>query len=444
MSKRTFIAVLGILWATSTFAQNLKLDELLLFQKKSLGYIEDYLSRKGWELHRTSIDKTDYFGDLYANYNAITWSYNKNRWNDKAEAWFYLYQYDNLDNAVTYQMGKERFAQLKTELQNSSAFKLIKTEAVDEGLETRYRGNNLEIILKQYHQSSYSDVPIHYLITIFNYKEIEKQIKLAQERRQREYEEQLEGTNANITYGSFYVYSDNNGDKIVNKGETVRLNVSLQNTGSSTANGVKATFSTTSSYVSGFSPTSQISYGNISAGATVWKGYSQYSDYAIQFTVSNSTPANTNIPISINITDESGNSWTASFNVTVSATGANITYGNFYVYSDNNNDKIINQGETVRLNVSLQNTGSSTANAVKATFSTTSSYVSGFTPTSQISYGNISAGSTVWKGYSQYSDYAIQFTVSSSTPTNTQIPISISIVDESNNIWSSSFNVTVQ
>jgi len=94
--------------------------------------------------------------------------------------------------------------------------------------------------------------------------------------------------------------------------------------------------------------------------------------------------------------------------------------------------------------VSLQNTGSSTANAVKATFSTTSSYVSGFTPTSQISYGNISAGSTVWKGYSQYSDYAIQFTVSSSTPTNTQIPISISIVDESNNIWSSSFNVTVQ
>lgn len=191
MSKKTIIAVLGILWATSTFAQNLKLDELLLFQKKSLGYIEDYLTRKGWELHRTSIDNFDYFGDLYANYSAITWSYNKNKWNDKAEAWFYLYQYDNLDNAITYQMGKERFAQLKTELQNSSAFKLLKTEAVDEGLETRYKGNNLEIILKQYHQSSYSDVAVHYLITIFNYKEIEKQVKSAQERRQREYEEQL-------------------------------------------------------------------------------------------------------------------------------------------------------------------------------------------------------------------------------------------------------------
>lgn len=191
MSKKTIIAVLGILWATSTFAQNLKLDELLLFQKKSLGYIDDYLTRKGWELHSTSIDNFDYFGDLYANYSEITWSYNKNKWNDKAEAWFYLYQYDNLDNAITYQMGKERFAQLKTELQNSSAFKLLKTEAVDEGLETRYKGNNLEIILKQYLQSSYSDVALHYLITIFNYKEIEKQVKSAQERRQREYEEQL-------------------------------------------------------------------------------------------------------------------------------------------------------------------------------------------------------------------------------------------------------------
>lgn len=194
MSKKTFIAILSILWATSAFAQNLKLDELLLFQKKSLSYVEDYLSRRGWELHRTSINNADYFGDLFTNYNAITWSYNKNRWNDKAEAWFYLYKYDDFDNAITYQMGKERFAQLKTELQNSTVYKLIQTKAVDEGLETRYKGNNLEIILKQYYQngeSRYSDVPVHYLITIFNYKEIEQQIKLAQERIQREHEEQL-------------------------------------------------------------------------------------------------------------------------------------------------------------------------------------------------------------------------------------------------------------
>ena len=254
----------------------------------------------------------------------------------------------------------------------------------------------------------------------------------------------VEGINANIIYNSYNVYSDNNNDKAINKGETVRLNVSLRNTGSSTANGVKATFSTTSSYVSGFSPTSQISYGNISAGATVWKGSSQYYDYAIQFTVSNTTPNNTQIPISISIVDENGNTWTNSFNVTVEGINANIIYNSYNVYSDNNNDKVVNQGETVRLNVSLRNTGSSMANSVKATFSTTSSYVSGFSPTSQISYGNISSGATVWKGNSQYYDYAIQFTVSNTTPINTQIPINISIVDESNNTWSSYFNITVQ
>jgi len=75
-----------------------------------------------------------------------------------------------------------------------------------------------------------------------------------------------------IKFDSYYVYSDNNGDKIVNKGETVKLNIALKNTGTSNATAVKATFSTTSQYVSGFSPTSAINYGNISAGSTVWKG----------------------------------------------------------------------------------------------------------------------------------------------------------------------------
>ena len=247
-----------------------------------------------------------------------------------------------------------------------------------------------------------------------------------------------------LKFDSYNVYSDNNNDGIINKGETVRLNVSIRNTGVSAAKGVKATFSTTSQYVSGFSPTSAINYGDIAAGATVWKGYSQYYDYAMQFTVSNTTPTNTNIPISITITDENGNTWTSSFNVMVESTGANITYSSYYVYSDNNGDHIVNKGETVKLNVSLQNIGSSAAKGVKATFSTTSQYVSGFSPTSAINYGDIEAGATIWKGYSQYYDYAIQFTVSNSTPTNTQIPISIRIVDESNNIWLCSFNVVVQ
>ncbi|MGC3977386.1 MAG: hypothetical protein QM751_03645 [Paludibacteraceae bacterium] len=268
----------------------------------------------------------------------------------------------------------------------------------------------------------------------------------------------VEGTDAQITYNEFSVYSDNNGDKIVNKGETVQLKVSLKNTGSSAAKAVKATFSTTSSYISDFTPTSQVNYGDIAAYGIKWadyqgnngtyEGYAYY--YTIKFTVSNTTPANTNIPVNISITDESGNTWTSNFNVKVEATNAQITYNEYSVYSDN--DKIVNKGETVQLKVSLKNTGSGAAKAVKATFSTTSSYISGFTPTSQVNYGDIAAYGIKWadyqgnngtyEGYAYY--YTVKFTVSSSTPTNTQIPISISIVDESNNTWSSSFNVTVQ
>jgi hypothetical protein len=104
------------------------------------------------------------------------------------------------------------------------------------------------------------------------------------------------------------------------------------------------------------------------------------------------------------------------------------------------------------LKISLKNTGTSTANKVKATFSTASSYVSGFSSTTQINYGDISANVIKWASYQGYSSeyesgvsyYTVQFTVSNSTPNNTQIPITINIVDESNNTWTSSFNVTVQ
>jgi hypothetical protein len=132
--------------------------------------------------------------------------------------------------------------------------------------------------------------------------------------------------------------------------------------------------------------------------------------------------------------------------------GVALKFNSYSIISDNNNDDIINKGETVQLKISLKNTGTSTANKVKATFSTTSSYVSGFSPTTQISYGDIAANGVKWADYqgniSLYESnayyYTIKFTVSNSTPDDTQIPININIVDESNNTWTSNFNVTVQ
>ncbi|MDR3133320.1 MAG: hypothetical protein LBU42_04775 [Prevotellaceae bacterium] len=120
-----------------------------------------------------------------------------------------------------------------------------------------------------------------------------------------------------------------------------------------------------------------------------------------------------------------------------------IEFDKYSVYFDYNNDGFVNKGETVGLQVWLKNTGTRAAKGVEALFSINSPYVSNFTPGTGIDYGDIAIGETVMAYF--YVNYStIQFTVSSSTPEGTQIPISISIVDESDNTWTSSFNVAIQ
>ena len=237
-----------------------------------------------------------------------------------------------------------------------------------------------------------------------------------------------------LKFDSYSVIFDNNGDNIVNKGETVSLVVFLKNTGSSEAIGVKATFSTTSSYVSNFSPTTPINFYDISAG----KSQSNLGAAStIKFTVSNTAPVGAKIPISISITDKSGKVWTDRFDVTVEATRAKIVFDKYFVRTVNNNG-IVNKGE-VNLEVYLKNSGLSTAMGVKATFSTTSLYVSNLSPTTPIIYGNISAGRSENNVVN-----TVKFTGSNSTPSGTQILIRINIVDESDNTWTDSFNIPVQ
>jgi DNA-directed RNA polymerase subunit E'/Rpb7 len=264
----------------------------------------------------------------------------------------------------------------------------------------------------------------------------------------------VEATNAQIAYNSYSIHYDDNGDKIINKGETVQLKVSLKNIGTSTANSIKATFTTNSSYISDFSPTGQISYGDIFADGIIWADYngavyfseSYMYTYTIRFTVSNTTPVGTQIPINISMVDENNNTWTSGFNVTVGNEDADIIYDRYDVMIDSNGNGKIETGEMVGLYVYLKNIGSGTANAVKATFSTNSPYISDFSPTTPIDYGTFSSSVSNYGqgGYDFGVYYTIKFTVSSTAPTGAQLPINVSIVDDDNNTWTTSFNVTVQ
>jgi hypothetical protein len=135
---------------------------------------------------------------------------------------------------------------------------------------------------------------------------------------------------AYVKFNSYSVVCDDSEDGFVNSGETVYLRINLTWAGAGLRPEVEsALFSTNSSYVSKFSPTTSVHYlyagdnNFISAYLNVpsHDGIFHNEMYTIKFTVSDKAPANTKIPIEIVILgyDGSGHtkSWTDSFDVTV-------------------------------------------------------------------------------------------------------------------------------
>ena len=259
--------------------------------------------------------------------------------------------------------------------------------------------------------------------------------------------------NASLSVQGFTIESDNNDDSKVNKGESIKLSIKLQNTGSSKANGVKGEVSCVSSYVSNMinvgpkpfynNGYSSSSYDYINSGS--W-GAVSYSNY-LEFDVSEDTPVGTELIFSIKISDEFGNIWNDTFKVTVVSTEALFSVQGFTVESDNNDDSKVNKGESIKLSLRIQNTGSSKANGVKGEISCSNSYVSNLINTGPKSFYNngyssydyINSGS--W-GAASYSNY-LEFDVSEDTPNGTELVFSIKITDESGNVWNDNFTVIV-
>lgn len=217
-----------------------------------------------------------------------------------------------------------------------------------------------------------------------------------------DFEVKVLATNALLVFDAYSINSDNNGDKTINNGETIKLNVRLWNKGLSNANKVIATYAASSDYITGFISSKEIHYGDINKGTCSWYG-NQYNDNVVQFTVKSTTPNKTVIPIIITMVDETGYSWNSNFQIIISPVVIkNKVHSDlFSINSDNNRDETINKGETIKLNVRLKNTGTSTVKGLKMTFTTTSEYVTGFASTANLNYGDISSGSWSWYGNSQ-------------------------------------------
>jgi hypothetical protein len=157
--------------------------------------------------------------------------------------------------------------------------------------------------------------------------------------------------------------SSGNGDGIVNPGESVELGVSLKNFGTSTANSVTATIFTQDDFITITDATED--YGNIASGASV------YSSDDFDFSVDNNVLGGTEIKLDILIEDALANQWTDVIYIPVE--GANLYAIDYTVIGDPNG--ILDPGETVELEVTLENIGTVAANGISGILSSLNNYI---------------------------------------------------------------------
>ncbi len=190
--------------------------------------------------------------------------------------------------------------------------------------------------------------------------------------------------------GPYIVYStkllhdvagNNNGQ--ADFSENCTLDISLENVGIATANLVSATLSTTDTYVT-ITDNSQ-AWGNISNSATS----TQSNAYA--FTVNGLITDQHIVAFTLTIIDNSSNTWTGTFNITLNAPVLAIGSITINDASGNNNGRL-DPGETVDLIISNSNTGHANATNTISTISSPDNYITINTASSNLGTLNSTIG----------------------------------------------------
>ena len=143
-------------------------------QKRSLTDLTNLCNKKNWEdVNQTLLAKNwTYYdsekGSTYK-YNTITWSFNKDYYNDKAQGWFYLYTYEGFPNKISYTvLNKESYSLIQNSI-SSSGFKLVNSEIEDNEVISTYGNTSytLKISTEKRKDDDWSDRSLTaYRITI--------------------------------------------------------------------------------------------------------------------------------------------------------------------------------------------------------------------------------------------------------------------------------------
>jgi hypothetical protein len=152
-----------------------------------------------------------------------------------------------------------------------------------------------------------------------------------------------------------------NGNGLLNGGESIELSIPLSNLNSSDATGVYGLLSSANPRVT--LSIDSVFYGNISGSG------GPFPSDPFVFHLSANVREEENLQIRLLMVDDNNREWETDLQLT--STASEVVFSNMNI--SDNNDGILNPGETVNLNVVLKNSGSSTAFNVFGVLSTNSS-----------------------------------------------------------------------
>jgi len=240
-----------------------------------------------------------------------------------------------------------------------------------------------------------------------------------------------------LSFYGFQIDDDNSGnsqgdnDGNIDAGETIKMRLSLQNTGDEDGLNVNATISSSDSYIS--------IINNFQDFITIQNGSTGTSASFYVFKINSSCSADYYITLDLEINASNGGPWYDSFQIQIIGRG-NPVFQTFSVYSESDgdlpadNDDIIDAGEVIVFDITVKNPGGANVYGVTGIITEEDSYV-----TINDNYGvfdNINSNGGTNSG-------RFGIIISGSCPDKHQIDFNLNLTDNENTLWELSLYLIV-
>lgn len=134
--KIKILFIVFICFESYSFSQNLNLTELCgVCNKSNWDQVNEFMLNKSWEYYSSAKESESQYG-------TITWTYNKERYSDKALGWCYLYTYNNIPSKIEYSFSnKSSYNTIKSGITNLG-LRVIDNSIEDGKIVTKYGGGD--------------------------------------------------------------------------------------------------------------------------------------------------------------------------------------------------------------------------------------------------------------------------------------------------------------